>query len=73
MTLYHTRQFTDPAEKPRQARGLLQFLADSGSQPPAGGQRAAPSRVQLYAERRNELFRGILGTSWITWRRRRWR
>jgi SAM-dependent methyltransferase len=59
---YHVRQFTDPAEKARQARGLLQFLAGSGSLPPTGpGQRPAPAgRVQIYAERRNELYRGIL-------------
>jgi methyltransferase-like protein len=60
MTLYHVRQFTDPVEKARQARGLIHFLAESGPQPGQAGQRPPMTRAALYGERRNELFRALL-------------
>jgi len=61
MTMYHVRQFTDPAEKARQARGLIHFLSESGPLPgQAQGQRPPVSRAAAYGERRNELYRALL-------------
>ena len=64
LMLYHTRQFTDPLEKVQQARGILNFVANS--QPPQrpteeGGEgTAAEKPAAAYARRRNQVYRELI-------------
>ena len=64
MMLYHTRQFEDPTEKVRQARGVLNFIAGSHSpQEGASGAGEAPAEEkpsQAYSRRRNQVYRELI-------------
>jgi methyltransferase-like protein len=62
LMLYHTRQFSDPAEKVQQSRGLLNFITTSHSpQRPADEPDAATEKpAAAYARRRNQVYRELL-------------
>lgn len=59
LMLYHVRQFDDPTEKVRQARGLLNFIA--GAHGPQEGEAPAGEKpAQAYSRRRNQVYRELI-------------
>lgn len=59
--LYHVRQFDTPAEKVQQAKGILNFIANSAPPAPGPDEAAAAEKpAQLYARRRNAMYRDLI-------------